>query len=275
MVVFPNAKINLGLDVVEKRPDGYHNIETIFYPIGLCDVLEAVESDKFELTLSGIDIGGSLENNLVAKAYQLLKKDFGIPPVKVHLHKAIPTGAGLGGGSSDGAFMLKLLNKLFNLGIENRQLEIYAGRLGADCPFFIENTPAFATGLGNILAPIKIDLSGYSIVLVKPPFGVNTANAYKNVVPSLKEGHSLKNLVKLPVKEWNGYLENDFELPVFEFFPEIRQIKEKLYGLGALFASMTGSGSSVFGIFTSRPTFPDAYFRENYFIYPYLLHPKP
>jgi|WetSurMetagenome_2_1015567.scaffolds.fasta_scaffold36463_3 4-diphosphocytidyl-2-C-methyl-D-erythritol kinase len=267
MIVFPNAKINLGLNVVEKRSDGYHNIETVFYPISLCDGLDVVESDRFEFTLSGMDIQANPENNLVTKAYILLKKEFGLPPIKIHLHKVIPVGAGLGGGSSDGAFMLKLLNELYGLRLEIGQLEKYASILGSDCPFFIRNNPAYATGVGDILTSVKIDLSEYSTILIKPPYSVSTADAYKNVVPSSEKNSIFNILMDSPVSKWKNKLENGLENPVFKMFPEIKLIKEKLYELGALYASMSGSGSSVFGIFSSRPDNPGLYFPNNYFIY--------
>jgi 4-diphosphocytidyl-2-C-methyl-D-erythritol kinase len=266
MVVFPNAKINIGLNVVEKRPDGYHNIETIFYPISLCDALDVVESDRFGITVSGIEIGGNPENNLAAKAYLLFKDEFRLPPVKIHLHKAIPVGAGLGGGSSDGAFMLKLLAKLFGLNLNTNQLEESASKLGADCPFFIKNQPAFATGTGNILTQTKIDLANCSIILVKPPFSVITAEAYKNVAP-FSTTQNLLDISGLPVVEWKGKIKNDLEPPVSEKYPEINSIKEKLYRMGALFASMSGSGSSVYGIFSTLPKKLRANFPNDYFIY--------
>jgi 4-diphosphocytidyl-2-C-methyl-D-erythritol kinase len=266
MITFPNAKINLGLNVVKKRSDGYHNIETVFYPIGLCDALEVITSTKFKFELSGIRLDGISENNLVVKAYRLLKEEFQLPPVKIHLHKVIPIGAGLGGGSSDGAFMLKLLNNLFKLGIETQQLEKYASLLGADCPFFIKNAPAFGSGIGDVLKSINIDLSDFLIILIKPPFSVNTAGAYKNIHPTVPT-NSINNILLLDISEWERVLKNDFEKPVFQMYPEIERIKEKLYEQGALYASMTGSGSSVFGIFPRIAINPVIFFPKDYFVY--------
>lgn len=253
MIVFPNAKINIGLHVVSKRPDGYHNLETIFYPVELSDALEMAEAQETSISFSGLPVDGPPEQNLVLKAYQLLVNDFDLPPVQFHLHKVIPTGAGLGGGSADAAFTLKMLNDFFQLGIKAEKLKNYASRLGADCPFFIDNKPAFATGIGNKLSPVKIELSDYRIVLLKPNFSVNTATAYKNIVPSKPE-FQLADLAELPVSAWKDLVVNDFEKSVFPLFPEIEYWKKKLYELGAEFASMSGSGSAVFGLFRHLPT---------------------
>lgn len=257
MIVFPNAKINIGLNVVSKRTDGYHNLETIFYPLNLSDALEIAESEKTTLTFSGIQIDGSVENNLIFKAYSLLKADFNLPPVNLHLHKVIPFGAGLGGGSSDAAFTLKLLNEHFKLGISTGKLENYASRIGADCPFFIQNKPVFATGIGNQFQAIELDLSAFEIVILKPNISVNTADAYKNIVPEIPK-FSLTDLVNSPVNTWKDFIKNDFEKSVFEKYPEIGRLKEILYELGANYASMSGSGSAVFGIFAQiQPHFTD------------------
>ena len=252
MITFPNAKINLGLNVVEKRPDGYHNLETIFYPINLQDALEVnrlKDTDRsFNLKVSGTTLEGTPEDNLVIKAYNLLGKDYQLAPVDIHLFKHIPTGAGLGGGSADGAFMIKLLNEKFSLHLTTEQMEIYAAQLGADCAFFIRNTPVFATGIGNIFEPVELSLKGYHIVLVKPDTSVSTGEAYAHIKPA-RPAMSLKEIVKQPIETWKGIMKNDFEDSVFFEHPEIVAIKDKLYDLGALYASMTGSGSSVFGIF--------------------------
>lgn len=252
MITFPNAKINLGLNVVEKRPDGYHNLETIFYPINLQDALEVnrlKDTDRsFNLKVSGTTLEGTPEDNLVIKAYNLLGKDYQLAPVDIHLFKHIPTGAGLGGGSADGAFMIKLLNEKFSLHLTTEQMEIYAAQLGADCAFFIRNTPVFATGIGNIFEPVELSLKGYHIVLVKPDTSVSTGEAYAHIKPA-RPAMSLKEIVKQPIETWKGIMKNDFEESVFPEHPEIAAIKDKLYDLGALYASMTGSGSSVFGIF--------------------------
>ncbi|MBN1820141.1 MAG: 4-(cytidine 5'-diphospho)-2-C-methyl-D-erythritol kinase, partial [Prolixibacteraceae bacterium] len=255
MITFPNAKINLGLKIVEKRLDGYHNIETVFYPIELCDALEIIESAELKIDVTGLVPTGSPEENLVVKAYQLLKRDLGLPPVHIHLHKNIPSGAGLGGGSSDGAFMLKLLNSFFSLHFKTVQLEQYARELGADCPFFIRNKPAHGSGIGDILSETDPNLSDYKILIIKPPLSVNTAEAYRNIKPSVPVV-SLNHLLKLPVSEWRDKIINDFEEPVFKQFPEIGIIKENLYKAGAEFALMSGSGSAVYGLFRILPANP-------------------
>ncbi|MDR2910919.1 MAG: 4-(cytidine 5'-diphospho)-2-C-methyl-D-erythritol kinase [Bacteroidales bacterium] len=252
MIVFPNAKINIGLNVVSKRCDGYHNIETVFYPLKLYDVLEFVVAEKTELSVTGIKIDENPDNNLVLKAYRVLKKHFNLPEIKFHLQKNIPFCAGLGGGSSDAAFTLKALNLFLNLGISEEKLKDYATMAGADCPFFIENKPAFATETGNKLTPVNIELAQYKIVILKPPVEVSTLNAYKNISP-VKPDFNLKNLCNLPVEKWKETVTNDFEKYVFRVFPVVRELKEKLYEAGALYASMSGSGSAVYGIFSRLP----------------------
>jgi 4-diphosphocytidyl-2-C-methyl-D-erythritol kinase len=250
MICFPNAKINLGLNIVSKRPDGYHNLETVFYPVPLCDALEIVlaEKDETVFTPSGIVVDGNPQNNLVMKALALLKKDFDLPHLHIYLQKNIPFGAGLGGGSADAAFMLRLLNDFAKLQLSTEQLEEYAARLGADCPFFIRNQAVFAEGTGNIFSAIKLSLSGYYIVLVKPAIAVSTQEAYSLIIAK-KPDESLVDILQLPVKEWKNRLINDFEKSVFARYPAIAQIKSQLYASGAVYASMSGSGSSVFGIF--------------------------
>jgi 4-diphosphocytidyl-2-C-methyl-D-erythritol kinase len=264
MVTFPNAKINLGLHVAERRTDGYHNLETLFYPVRLTDALEILPSGEFSFNSSGIGLDGDIENNLVVKAYRLLKKDFQLPAVKIFLHKVIPTGAGLGGGSSDAAFTLIMTNSIFNLGLSQHQLENYAGILGADCPFFIGNIPSLASGKGDQLMPLKIDLSLFHLVIVKPPVSVNTALAYQGITPKYPE-YPLYNIINQAVESWRNSLYNDFENIVFKQFPQIAAIKDTLYDLGAQYASMSGSGSAVFGLFRQLPQklkllFPDSYF---------------
>lgn len=263
MITYPNAKINLGLNIVEKRPDGYHNLETIFYPINLQDALEVtlLEGDKeYELTLSGTPIEGNPEDNLVVKAYRLLKEDYPhIAPVDIHMYKHIPTGAGLGGGSADAAFMIKLLNDKFNLGLSIEEMENYAARLGADCAFFIQNKPVFASGIGNIFEPIQLSLKGYFLVLVKPDIFVSTKDAFSLIIPKMPV-QSLKEIVRMPVETWRATMKNDFENSVFKKFPEIAAIKDKLYDMGAIYASMSGSGSSVYGIFREQVEFIDEIF---------------
>jgi len=248
MITFPNAKINLGLNIVEKRPDGYHNIETIFYPIGWKDALEIVPSDATSLTISGIAIDGDPEKNLVMKALRLLREDYAIGELSVSLQKNIPFGAGLGGGSADGAFMLSLLNKFYELHISEAELASYAVRLGADCPFFIYNWPVFATGIGDILEPVDVNLGQNHFVVIKPDIAVPTAEAYSNVKPH-KPQESLKALIALPVEEWKDVVVNDFERSVFAKHPELNDLKALLYKQGALYASMSGSGSSLYGVF--------------------------
>lgn len=252
MITFPNAKINLGLNIVEKRPDGYHNLETVFYPVPVEDALEVnilnESTQKFRLHQAGLEIAGEAENNLVVKAYKLLDERFNLPPIDIHLFKHIPSGAGLGGGSSDAAYMLKLLNEKFNLKLSDENLEEYAARLGADCAFFIRNTPTYAEGIGNIFSPISLSLKGYQIVLVKPDIFVSTRDAFAQIKPHRQE-IPLKEVIKQPIEEWKERMVNDFEESVFPQFPAIKEIKEKLYEAGAIYAAMTGSGSSVFGLF--------------------------
>jgi 4-diphosphocytidyl-2-C-methyl-D-erythritol kinase len=253
MLCFPNAKINIGLNVVERRTDGFHNIETIFYPISLSDILEIIVNEKpadskYELTITGQPIPGELESNLCVKAYQLLDKTFDLPPVKIYLHKLIPMGAGLGGGSSDGAYTLTLLNKQFELGLSNLQLVDYAAQLGSDCAFFIENRPAFGTEKGNVLKKQLVNLAGNYLVLVKPPVSVGTAEAYAGIQP-IKPVTSVNQLITLPLNQWKNQIVNDFEKSVFAKHPEIKSVKDKLYASGAIYASMTGSGSALYGIF--------------------------
>ena len=253
MITFPNAKINLGLNIVEKRPDGYHNLETIFYPINLQDALEVTRREnndkEYTLHISGSPLEGEPEDNLVVKAYKLLKKDYpGLLPVDIHMYKHIPAGAGLGGGSSDAACMIKLLNDKFSLGLSTERMEEYAVKLGADCAFFIRNKPVFASGLGNLFAPEVVSLKGYLIFLIKPDIFVSTRDAFAEIKP-VRPAVSLKEIVKQPMETWKNSMKNDFEDSVFKKFPEIAAIKDELYDLGAVYAAMSGSGSSVYGIF--------------------------
>lgn len=249
MICFPNCKINIGLYVTGKRADGYHNIETIFCPIGLNDVLEAVRGAKTGLTNSGLVITGSNEDNLVMKAYQLLSEKFPdkIPHLKIFLHKVIPSGAGLGGGSADGAFMLRLINDYCQLGLDNNILSEMALQLGSDCPFFIYNRPMFATGRGEQMKEVTLDLSAYSIQLVYAHVPVSTKEAFGMIVPKAATYH-LMDIAALPISEWRGTICNDFETPVFNKHTELAIIKEQLYAGGAIYASMSGSGSAVYGI---------------------------
>ncbi len=254
MVVFPHAKINLGLHVTARRSDGYHDIETIFYPVPLCDMLEAVEdissSGKISLTITGND-SLSANDNLCVKAYELLKKDVKLPSVKAHLHKIIPTGAGLGGGSADAAFMLKLLNKLFELKLSNDALKKYALALGSDCPFFVDGKPVYATGRGEVTQAISLSLKNYFICIVKPQVSVSTL--------------AVLSAIQQPIEKWKDLITNDFEEPVFKKYPVIETVKKKLYEAGALFALMSGSGSAVYGIFSREINLKNA-FDDSFFI---------
>lgn len=253
MITFPNAKINLGLNIIEKRPDGYHNLETIFYPINLQDALEVIlrenGSEEYALHVSGMVLDGKPEDNLVVKAYKLLKNDFAqLPPIDIHMYKHIPAGAGLGGGSSDAAHMVKLLNEKFSLGLTPEDMEKYAAQLGADCAFFIRNQPVFASETGNVFESVELSLKGYHIILVKPDIFVSTREAFSQIKPA-RPKISLKEIVKQPIESWKEEMKNDFEDSVFLKFPEIAAIKDELYDLGAVYAAMSGSGSSVYGIF--------------------------
>ena len=270
MLTFPNAKINLGLNITEKRPDGYHNLETIFYPIPVEDALEINplrEGDgKYCLHQAGMEIAGEAENNLVVKAYKLLDGLFDLPPVDIHLFKHIPSGAGLGGGSADAAFMLKMLNEKFGLGLSTGTLEEYAARLGADCACFIRNAPTYAEGIGNMFSPVFLSLKGYQLWLVKPDIFVSTRDAFSQIKP-LRPERSLKDTVQLPVETWKEYMVNDFEESVFPQFPAIGAIKDEMYRQGAVYASMSGSGSSVYGLFAADAVLPDVDFGEKAFVY--------
>lgn len=255
MICFPNAKINLGLNIVSQREDGYHNIETLFYPIGLSDALEVLPSDNYkpyQLFQTGIDIRSSSENNLVIKALNLLAAERIIPNIDIHLFKNIPFGAGLGGGSSDGVFMLTLLNRMFSLGYSDKELQRFAIKLGADCSFFLINKPSFASGIGEQLEPIDLSLDSYYFILVKPNVYVSTKEAYSRI-SARQPKQSIKEIINLPITEWRYNLFNDFETPVFDKYPEIKEIKQTLYECGALYASMSGSGSSVYGFFKEKP----------------------
>ena len=268
MVVFPNAKINIGLYITEKRPDGFHNLETLFYPIAFNDVLEIIECHNAEndiaLHQSGHEITGNTTQNLCVKAYHLLKADFPeLPSIDLYLHKIIPMGAGLGGGSSDGAFMLQLLNQKFALGLSQDQLMRYALTLGSDGPFFIYNKPCIAKGRGEILNPIALDLSSFEILIINPSIHLSTAQAFSMIHPQ-PASFDLRNIVDLTVDEWKNHVHNDFETPVFAQHPEIAEIKSLLYEKGALYASMSGSGSTVYGIFKKEDK-PDFNFPESYF----------
>lgn len=252
MITFPNAKINLGLNIVEKRPDGYHNLETIFYPIPLEDILE-IKADSnlasdFQLNISGMEVESNADKNLVVKAYKLLKAEFDLPPIQIFLHKTIPSGAGLGGGSADASFMLKLLNDYFELQLSSTRLEELATTLGADCPFFIQNKVTFAQGIGDLFSPVELSLKGYYLYLIKPDLFISTAMAFCNITPKYPE-ISLKDIANLPLEQWKTYMVNDFEEPIFRQLPQLKQLKDRMYDLGAIYAAMSGSGSTIYGLF--------------------------
>jgi 4-diphosphocytidyl-2-C-methyl-D-erythritol kinase len=267
MVVFPNGKINIGLQVVEKRTDGYHNIQSIFYPIQTRDIVEIItDNDNKEITYSqsGLHIDGNTDSNLCIKAYKLLKRDFThLPHIQIHLHKAIPMGAGLGGGSADGAYTLKLLNDKYNLNLSESQLIKYALELGSDCPFFILNKACYATSRGENLNPIKLDLSNYKILIVNPGIHVNTGWAFSQLTPH-RPDVDLIEMASKPVSGWKNSITNDFESSVFKMHPSIAELKSHLYEQGAVYASMSGSGSSVYGIFgksfNNEIKIPETYF---------------
>ena len=271
MIVFPNSKINLGLRILRKRTDGYHDLETVFYPVGIKDALEIVplalneHTSSFPFTLSGAEIQGQPTSNLCVRAYKLLRKDFpALPKIKMHLHKTIPSGAGLGGGSSDAAFTLALLNKMFVLGLPEEKLMSYAAELGSDCPFFIINKPCYATGRGEVLEPIQLDLSAYKIVVVNPGIHIDTGLAFANITPAVPQRTVREIIAGLPFERWKDELVNDFEKLIFPRHPEIADIKDEFYHQGAVYASMSGSGSTVYGIFAAdkeiRLNFPAEYF---------------
>lgn len=272
MIIFPNSKINLGLRILRKRNDGYHDLETFFYPIPLTDTLEITRHNVYmktfsiPFTKSGFVIDGDPSDNLCIKAYKMLRKDFPqVSNIQMHLHKAVPAGAGLGGGSADAAFTLILLNKEFKLGLSTEQLTHYALKLGSDCPFFIINKPCYATGRGEILEPIELDLSAYKIVVVNPGIHINTGRAFLHIKPAVP-GISIKEIITRPIERWKDELFNDFEKWVFSEYREIIDIKDQLYIMGAVFASMSGSGSTVYGIFPKdlclKLPFPEHYFMK-------------
>lgn len=264
MVSFPPCKINLGLNVISKRSDGYHNLETCFYPVPLTDALEVLPAKETTLQISGNPVPGSESDNLCLKAYRLLQKDFDLSPVSLYLHKVIPSGAGLGGGSSNGAHTLRLLNQVFDLRLDSEKLKHYALQLGSDCPFFIEDKPMLGSGRGEVLTDVSINLSGKFFVLVKPNVHVSTAEAYGGVTPAPRSV-GIKNIVETkPVQAWRGHLINDFEKSVFAKHPVISDVRQTLYQHGALYASMSGSGSAVYGIF-EKPVALKGQFEEMFY----------
>lgn len=267
MILYPNAKINIGLDILKKRNDGFHELETIMYPVGLNDILTINHTNKNELkfTATGIAIDGNPEDNLILKAYHLISNSHNIPPLEIHLHKSIPFGAGLGGGSADCAFTITGINQLCNLGMSTSEMEGIAAELGSDCPFFINNTPALAKGRGEKLSPITLNLNKYYFAIIIPPIPISTKLAYSKVKPAIPDV-KLENKITSDIKDWRNMIKNDFEASVFPEFPEIEKIKETLYKHGADYASLSGSGSAVFGIFNENPKIKH-FFPDNYFIW--------
>lgn len=263
MISFPNAKINLGLYVTGKRRDGYHNLESVFYPIPWTDILEIQPGEKLHFESSGLAIDGAPKDNLCVKAFKALQKDFGLDPVKIHLHKVIPMGAGLGGGSADASFVLRSLNELYNLYLEDTLLETYAAQIGSDCPFFIQNQPVLASGTGTTFSEIKLNLAEKHLIVVHPGIHIGTKEAYAKIKPGPPEIVLKDTIERMDFAEWRNVLKNDFEASIQDVYPTIASIKEQLYHQGAVYAAMTGSGSAVFGLFDSppevAPIFPSTY----------------
>ena len=263
MIGFPNAKINLGLNIISKRSDGFHNLESVFLPLRLSDVLEVIpcsefDNEKEDFLQSGISIDVNPEKNLVIQAYNLLKSDFDLPPVKIALHKIIPSGAGLGGGSSDAAFMVSMLDKLFYLNLPSDKIKLYLDKLGSDCPFFLSNKVSFVSGRGENLQSFRLDLKGINLVLIVPEIKISTAESFRLITPGFSE-NSLKESLRLPMEKWRSVIINDFEKVLFPRYPELKRIKEKLYDIGAVYASLSGSGSAIYGLFNNEVD-PQKYF---------------
>ena len=252
MVVFPHAKINVGLHVLRKRSDGFHDIDTCFYPVPLTDVLEAIPSDRFTFNQTGLTVPGGANDNLCVKAYELLRGEYDSPPVNMHLHKIIPMGAGLGGGSSDGAFALKLLNSLFELNINDDQLSEMAAQLGSDCPFFISAKPSIGSGKGTVLSPAELDLKGIFIRIIHPAIHISTAEAYAGLQPR-DNRIAVSELIRSPHSSWRKELVNNFCFNAYKKFPRLQAIEDELYRQGAFYATMSGSGSAIFGLFEKSP----------------------
>ncbi len=263
MVVFPPCKINLGLHIISKRPDGFHDLETCFYPIPWTDILEVIPAKELAFVSSRNVIPGRAEDNLCLKAYHLLKADFDIDPVKIHLHKIIPIGAGLGGGSSNAAYTLRLLNNVFNLSLSIDQLKVYASKLGSDCSFFVQDRPMIGSGKGEILTYVEVNLKGYYLVVVKPAIHISTQEAYAGIISKQRQ-IKISEIVKQPVNSWKGILKNDFEESIFKKHPAIAEVKTKLYSSGAIYASMSGSGSSVFAFFEKSIRLKDEFIGMEY-----------
>lgn len=259
MLLYPNAKINLGLRITERRTDGYHNLQTIFYPIDLSDILEVTmpyeHTGQCHLETTGLPLDTPPEGNILLSAYRAFTALKQIPSIALHLHKIIPTGAGLGGGSADAAYLLKALNHTLAQPLTDHELHTLAANLGADCPFFLLATPAIARGIGDQLTPINPGLGGYHILLVKPPVHISTREAYAGITPH-RPDTDIRDIITRPIEQWPGLLLNDFEPIAFRQYPHMAQIKQTLYDHGALYASMTGSGSAIYGIFKTKPTPP-------------------
>jgi len=250
MKISPCAKINLGLNIVAKRADGYHDLQTVFYPVPVYDDLEIEPADKLSLEVSGAELNCDMEKNLVVKAYRQLEKDYKLPPVSIRLTKRIPSQAGMGGGSSDCAYTIRLLNSLFELGMTTEEMQRRAASLGADCAFFITSEPVYAEGIGDVFKPVNINLDAYRIETVLiPGTAVSTAEAFRGITPKMPEINCKDVVEKYPIEEWRNLLTNDFEEGIFKHFPQLREAKQKLYDQGAVFALMTGSGSAIYGIF--------------------------
>lgn len=271
MISFPNCKINLGLNIVKKRDDGFHDILTAFYPVGLSDILEIIPAadGKFEFNECGNPVDCKMEGNLVVKSYRLMKERFNIPPVKIYLYKLIPSGAGLGGGSSDAAFTIRMINEMFQIGLNQYEMMSLAGTLGSDCPFFIRNNPVIARGRGDVFSDSFLNLKGLYAVIIHPGIKISTADAYSHSIPSGEEGF-LEKIFSEDSANWKYKLVNDFEQFAFLHFPGLREIKENLYYSGAFYASMTGSGSAIYGLFKTKPSL-DAFLPQNYFIWTGVL----
>ncbi|UOR04015.1 4-(cytidine 5'-diphospho)-2-C-methyl-D-erythritol kinase [Hymenobacter aerilatus] len=255
MLVFPNAKLNLGLYITSQRPDGFRNLESVFLPLPWTDALEALPASETTLTLTGLPIPGDPATNLCLRAYELLRADFNLPPTQLHLHKVVPIGAGLGGGSADAAFALRALNNLFNLQLSTETLIGYARRLGSDCAFFVENKPVFAHEKGDVFQPIELNLTGTPCVVVYPNLHISTAEAYARVVPATPR-HDLRGALAQPMSTWRHTVSNDFEDALTPVYPVLADIKQQLYGAGATYASLSGSGSAVYGLFEGREEGP-------------------
>ncbi len=258
MLIFPSCKINIGLRITEKRPDGFHNLQSCFYPVAWGDLLELIPAPAFRFSTSGLPVPGTSHSNLCVRAYDLLKADFRLPPVQLHLHKIVPIGAGLGGGSADAAFTLKLINEHFALALSNKALEDYARQLGSDCAFFVQNQPLYCLEKGDVFSPIQVDLTGYHILLVYPNLAISTAEAYAGVCPRVPDV-SLFEQLQVPINAWRDTIHNDFEDSLFSQYPVLSQIKQQLYDAGAVYASMSGSGSTVYGIFDAPVIAPNQF----------------